>query len=325
MSGHTWAVVLAAGEGSRLRSLTTASDGVAVPKQFCSLNGGASLLGEALRRAESIAAHEHICLVVAQQHKRFWEPLLASTVPANIIVQPENRGTANGILLPLLHILARDPDARIVLLPSDHHVSEEAVLAEYLKKAVLALQRAEDEIILLGMKPDELDPELGYILPGKSHAHGLRSVTAFIEKPSETRARELTLQGALWNVFIVATRATTLLKLFQLATPDIVAAMRAALAVDATSAGQSSAMAELYRTLPSRDFSSDIAQQHESLLRVIAVPSCGWSDLGTPKRVGQALHREPAHSAEMRTPHWAHLNLAIQHALVNSVGATLAR
>jgi len=53
--GGTWAVVLAAGEGSRLRALTTTSSGIAVPKQFCSLRGGASLLEEALQRAAAVA------------------------------------------------------------------------------------------------------------------------------------------------------------------------------------------------------------------------------------------------------------------------------
>src|SRR5689334_15770955 len=100
---HTWGLVLAAGEGSRLRSLTTTTDGQAVPKQFCSLRGGPSLLHEALQRAEKIAPRERICTIVAQQHQHWWNEPLAMLDPLNVIAQPENRGTANGILLPLLH------------------------------------------------------------------------------------------------------------------------------------------------------------------------------------------------------------------------------
>jgi len=113
----TWALVLAAGEGSRLRALTT-TNGVAVPKQFCSPQSGPSLLQEALRRAEAVAPRSRICTIVAEQHRRWWEGPLWSLPPQNIIVQPENRGTAAGLLLPLLlHIEARDPQARVVVLP----------------------------------------------------------------------------------------------------------------------------------------------------------------------------------------------------------------
>ena len=62
---HNWAVVLAAGEGSRLQVLTTMASGVAVPKQFCSLGGGTSLLHDALKRASVIAPPERMCVVVA--------------------------------------------------------------------------------------------------------------------------------------------------------------------------------------------------------------------------------------------------------------------
>jgi mannose-1-phosphate guanylyltransferase len=86
-------------------------------------------LGEALQRCDAVAEPDHITVIVASGHRRWWLPLLREMPTANVIVQPSNRGTANGILLPLLHIMARDPDARIVLLPSDHYVRDERVLA----------------------------------------------------------------------------------------------------------------------------------------------------------------------------------------------------
>jgi mannose-1-phosphate guanylyltransferase len=113
-SSNNWVVVLAAGDGNRLRSVATNGTGDAVPKQFCSLRGGPSLLLETLERAEPVAARDCICVVVASQHRRWRESMLSRTPTVNVIVQPMNRGTANGILLPLLHIEARDPDARIV-------------------------------------------------------------------------------------------------------------------------------------------------------------------------------------------------------------------
>lgn len=320
-TGHTWALILAAGEGSRLRSLTTTRAGIAVPKQFCSLRGGLSLLHETLQRAEAIADRERICTVVAQQHRRWWERALSSLPRSNVIVQPENRGTGNGILLPLLHILDRDPEARIVLLPSDHHVRDEAVLARSLERAVAQLATRNREVLLLGLEPEEVDPELGYIVPGGEDGYGVRSVERFVEKPSDALARSLLGAGALWNAFIVVARAQALLELFSHRFPDVVANMRAVVAHDASNPMEPVAARHLYGTLPEIDFSRHVLQGFESPLRVLAVPPCGWSDLGTPERVARTLRRvavEKVDFDELPFPLSGHLNLAAQHLLVQT-------
>jgi hypothetical protein len=128
--GRIWAIVLAGGAGRRLTALTTTSAGTVIPKQYCSLWGGSSLLQDALARARTVAAREHTCVVVAAGHNGWWEvPLWAQPV-RNTIAQPVDRGTAIGVLLPLLHILGRDPAARILILPSDHRVREERILTQ---------------------------------------------------------------------------------------------------------------------------------------------------------------------------------------------------
>jgi len=82
--GNTWALILAAGQGTRLSSLTTTDEGFAVPKQFCSLRGGASLLEETLSRAETVATRGHIVTVVAAEHRRWWKaPLWTLPLPCN--------------------------------------------------------------------------------------------------------------------------------------------------------------------------------------------------------------------------------------------------
>jgi len=113
--------------------------GRAVPKQFCSLRGGASLLQCALRRAEALVTRERTCTIVAAQHRDWWTHELALLPVSNIIVQPHNRGTGNGILLALLHVLERDPHAQLVLLPSDHHVCAEETLSRALRRATTQL------------------------------------------------------------------------------------------------------------------------------------------------------------------------------------------
>jgi mannose-1-phosphate guanylyltransferase len=129
MRNRTWAIVLAGGEGSRLSNLTTTRSGVRVPKQFCSLAGGPSLLRQTIERAAALAPRAQIAVVVAEAHRAFWRDELADLPAENVLVQPEGRGTAPGILLPALHVARRDPGAKLAVLPSDHHVENEAALA----------------------------------------------------------------------------------------------------------------------------------------------------------------------------------------------------
>ncbi len=313
----TWPVVLAAGDGTRLRSLTTSFCGKTVPKQFCSLYEGPSLLHEALSRAEAVASTSRTCAVVAEQHRQWWEGALDSLPVANVIVQPENRGTANGILLPILHILEREPDAQIVLLPSDHHVRQEPILAASLRKAVEQLRWRFDEAVLLGLQPEETDPELGYIVPGRSDGKGALTVAHFVEKPSFAQASELIERGALWNAFIVVASARALLAMFKESIPQVVSRMSAAVKRDLDAGAGTRATTELYSALPTIDFSKEILSAQESRLRVLPVPRCGWSDLGTPKRVADALCRTSHPAVVKQLPGvFGGLSLATQHALL---------
>jgi mannose-1-phosphate guanylyltransferase len=297
----TWALVLAAGEGSRLHSLTRDERGIAVPKQFCSLQGGPCLLQEALARAASVAPLPQICSVVAEQHRQWWGPLLSYLPEQNVISQPQNRGTAFGILLPLLRILERDPDATVVLLPADHYLSDEKIMAASLRRAAALAQSDRGSIYLLGVEPDEPDTELGYIVPAARGRDDAAGVLRFIEKPNAVRARTLLDEGALWNVFIMAASVRTLLSLFDSRFATIIAAMRGF---------EAGGLDSIYRNLRTVDFSKEVLQGRESMLKVLTVPHCGWTDLGTPERVGRILEG----LQDLATPPYfpAHVSLADQ-------------
>lgn len=297
----TWALVLAAGEGSRLHSLTRNEQGVVLPKQFCSLQGGPCLLQEALQRAASVAPLLRICSVVAEQHRQWWSPLLSYLPEQNVISQPQNKGTAFGILLPLLRILERDPDATVVLLPADHYLSDEKVMAGALRRAAVLAHADPGSIYLLGVEPDEPDTELGYIVPASRGREGAAGVLRFVEKPNAVRARVLLDAGALWNVFIMAASVRTLLSLFDGRFATTIAAMRGFEGADLNS---------VYDNLRTVDFSKDVLQGRESMLKVITVPNCGWTDLGTPERVGRILEGLQETATPLYFP--AHVSLADQ-------------
>jgi mannose-1-phosphate guanylyltransferase len=276
----TWAVVLAAGEGRRIRELTLGPDGVSVPKQYCSFGRERCMLEWARERAVRVVPSARTLTVVASEHREHWEPLLGSTGGA--IVQPRNRGTAAGILLPLLHILDRQPDALVLLLPSDHHVGHEGLLQAALEGA-LDQAREEDSLVLLGMTPDAADTEYGWIRPGTGAWRGVRRVLRFVEKPSAADAALLYAEGALWNTFMMAGRARTIVRLIARTLPGLVRDLR-----EAFERGPR-AVDSIYDKLVARDFSRDVLAHSVERLRVLTAPGCGWTDLGTPARLKSFL------------------------------------
>jgi mannose-1-phosphate guanylyltransferase len=284
-----WAVVLAGGQGSRLSSITMTSTGTAIPKQFCSLGAGASLLHDAVHRASAVAVASRTYVVVSEQHRQWWQKMLPSIGQCRLQVQPAARGTGIGILLPLLEIEQRDPGASVLFLPSDHYVRDEARLGASLRDAMALTRIHPDKVILLGFEPDDEDPDLGYIVPHHDGRHLSSVVSRFVEKPSRSEAHTLTVQGALWNSFIFACRPRALLQLFEARFPRAVHDLRKAMC--AIGADGRSRLADVFEHLPGIDFSDEIVADNAAHLLVLRVPPCGWSDLGTPVRLAQTVRR----------------------------------
>jgi mannose-1-phosphate guanylyltransferase len=281
-------LVLAAGDGRRLQGLTVDSQGRYRPKQYWSFEDGGSLLAKALDRAGRILPKEQAAVVVAADHQNWWQQELSRLPSPNLIVQPSNRGTAIGILLPLLTLMRRDPDCGFLVLPSDHHVAEEYILAAAARTALSHAEHDAEHVFLLGITPEEPDPDLGWIVPGPTRG-GFTTVERFIEKPSASLARSLFHGGGIWNSFLFAASGRALLALFVVRLPNIVSVLRRALARDGGSPGAT--VSQVYRDLPIVDFSQDVLQGCEERLRVQRVAACGWSDLGTPARVERVRRR----------------------------------
>lgn len=290
--GNTWALVLAAGSGTRLHELTRLGRESSVPKQYCSLTGGPSLLRDTLSRAARIAPPRRTVVVVAAEHRLWWKDDLTAIPAENVVVQPANRGTAVGVLLPLLEILRRDPEAAVVMLPSDHFVADEAVLEGALRRGLEAASRHPEEIVLLGIEPDAPDTEYGWIVPGETASSEAFRVRSFVEKPPRETAERLLGLGGVWNSFLVVARGRALEALYLRRRPSLLGALRAA-PRGADGSIDRGTLARTYESLPVSDFSRDLLQRSERWLRVVPVPYCGWSDLGTPARLLECVFRRP--------------------------------
>jgi mannose-1-phosphate guanylyltransferase len=286
-----WSIVLAGGDGKRLRCLTTDAHGVSVPKQYCSLQGGVSLLRLAFERAARVSLWHRITAVVAEQHHDWWKPECEDLPATNTVPQPINRGTAPGVLLPLLAVLSRDPDPLLVVYPSDHFVADEDALEDAVRHGLAQVARDPEKVVLLGMTPDDVDSAFGWIVPGDAADGAPNPVERFVEKPPASLAMRLLERGGLWNSFILVARGRTLLDLYRQRIPGLLTGMKDALELDRLSGGGSRHMNLLYEGLDATDFSRNLLQGAESRLSVVPVRPCGWSDLGTPERVARCVEQ----------------------------------
>jgi mannose-1-phosphate guanylyltransferase len=223
-----WGVLLAGGDGTRLKNLTRLISGDDRPKQFCRLFGDESLLGLARKRAERNISPEQILVLLTRSHRAFYvqEPGIR---PSQRIVQSENRGTAPPILYSLLSIEQIDDDAIVATLPSDHHFSDEPAFTVALECAFETAAQHPGSVILLGASPQGPEVEYGWIELGPS-VHGAGGVWSrvrgFFEKPSLHAARELLARGSLWNTFVMVGHVRGFLEMVNASVADAVERLR---------------------------------------------------------------------------------------------------
>jgi mannose-1-phosphate guanylyltransferase len=294
-----WNIVLAGGEGTRLRPLTRLLHADDRPKQFAVLTGERSLLQQTLDRMAGLARGGRTLVVVGEGRAALAHEQLRGRAGVEIVRQPRNVGTAPGILLPLAHVLARAPEATVVVTPSDHHFSRPERFTGKLPYAAVAAGAAPTGVCLVGVGADEPSTELGWVVPGAPlpGCPGASAVEAFVEKPGRAAAEDLLERGALWNTFVLVGRARALWALAAAALPRMALGFERLLDAGGL-AGDARAVRRLYEDLAPADFCADVlARARPGGLAVVAVEGSGWSDWGTPARLRRSLAGSPALAA----------------------------
>jgi mannose-1-phosphate guanylyltransferase len=285
---RTWVLVLAGGSRAAAPS---GHDDSPDGNGFGALLEQRSLLKMALARARVLAPRERICVLVDRAQKGYLSDSLEGLPSGNVLVQPCHRGSAAEILLAYLTMLKRDPWARIVALPSRHFVHDEQALASTLLDVATPTAQTRNKVTLVGIPPDEPDPELAYILPGRWFEDGTRSVHRVVNASDKASASAMLARGALWDSSIVAARAIVLVNVMRACMPNLVNQMEMSLAHGESPEVRADALAQLYARLPSVDFSRAISDRAEPECRVITSRRCGWSALGAPRRVAAVIRR----------------------------------
>lgn len=298
MKSETWGVILAGGDGTRLRDLSRIISGDNRPKQFCALFGGRTLLAKTRGRLTPAISPQRMLFVVVRDHERFYLPELEDVDESRIVVQPANRGTTAAIVYSLLRLTRLEGDPVVAFFPADHHYADEKRFAHAVGKAFEAVHSHPELLVLLGAKAENAQVEYGWIEPGRRLDAGrgdsgwpVFRVDRFWEKPNARLAQTLLGRGCLWNTFVIAGRALTFLEILESKIPHILKAFQP-VARARTSAEEEARAAELYDSLPSGDFSHEILTRCPDRLAVLRMDDTGWGDLGTPGGVLDAIQRD---------------------------------
>ncbi len=289
-----WAVILAGGDGTRLRSMTRAIAGDDRPKQFCQIVGRRTLLDQTRSRVALSVSTKRTLLVVTEKHQRFYRPLTLNVPQDLLVVQPESKGTAPAILYALQRVAAKSRNAIVALFPSDHYFTDDEAFMSHVDAAYHAAELRPGTVVLFGITPEGPEVEYGWIEPKKSILSSLPGsitrVQRFWEKPSADVAQSLMEHGCLWNSFVMVGQVDALLKMTQRALTELYDSFSRVEHTFGTAAEQV-AVRELYSTIQEANFSHQVLASRPDDLAVMRVADVGWSDLGEPARVLSTLSR----------------------------------
>ncbi len=271
-----YAVIMAGGSGTRLWPLSRKG----TPKQLLPLVEGKSLLRLAYERLDGVVPAERVLVCTGAEHRAIVAEQLPELDPANILGEPEGRDSLNAIAWPAAVLAARDPDAVMAVLSSDHLITPVDRFAAALRDGFDAAEADRDALITFGVVPTSPHTGFGYLERGVEldGRPGVCRVEAFAEKPDRDTAQKYLDSGRyLWNAGMFVWRAETFLDQLRLLLPETHEAVR----VIAAEPGR---LAELFPAL--RKISVDYAimepvSQGAGSGHVLAVGlPIEWQDLG---------------------------------------------
>ncbi len=285
----TAAIILAGGEGTRLKRLVRSMTGGDVPKQYCTLLGEETLLDRTRRRVEMVVTPKHTVFVVNQAHEQYYSSILGGVSKSNLVVQPDNRGTAAAILLALTRLAATLPDASVAIFPSDQFVSDEREFVRHVEIALEVADARPELVVVLGVEPSHPDVSYGWIEPAQRidvDRWSLYRVGGMWEKPTVEDAVWLLKRGCLWNSSVVIGRISTILGMIMVAAPELHSAF-APLRAKFPEPPSPRNVANVYKNLPMTSFSQHVLRASPVNLAVLPVAGVRWIDLEEPQRLHQ--------------------------------------
>lgn len=279
MNQNNYCVIMAGGIGARFWPMSRTSH----PKQFIDILGtGETLIQQTFRRFERVCPSGNIYIVTNEIYRDLIKQQLAGISDAQILCEPTRRNTAPCVAYANYTILQRNPDANIVVAPSDHIILKEDNFIEVIESA-LAATAANDWLLTLGIQPSRPDTGYGYIQFDDSRHYAdddrLRKVKTFTEKPQLEMAQQFLQSGDfLWNSGIFIWSLKSIMKAFESYLPEVDSIFKEGIGIYNTPS-EKEFIANAYTIC--RNISIDYGIMEKATNVYVLASDFGWSDLGT--------------------------------------------
>ncbi|MBT8323325.1 MAG: mannose-1-phosphate guanylyltransferase [Eudoraea sp.] len=278
MNSNYYAILMAGGVGSRFWPVSTTAN----PKQFHDMLGtGDTLIQKTFNRLNRFIPSENIFILTNEMYNDLVLEQLPGIRPNQVVLEPAMRNTAPCILYAALKIHKENPDALMVVAPSDHWIEDETAFQDNVTRCFEKCAEA-PVLCTLGIKPSFPNTGYGYIeydAHGKEAADALRPVAQFREKPDYVTAKSFLDQGNfLWNAGIFMWSAKTIIEAFQKYQPSMYALFEAGIPVYNTNK-EAEFISNQYPN--AENISIDYAILEHAETTLVLPASFDWNDLGT--------------------------------------------
>lgn len=284
---HTNIVIMAGGIGSRLWPVSTPE----MPKQFIDLLGvGKSLLQLTVERFRPVADIAGMWVVTSENYVDIVRKQLPEMPADHILAEPVPRNTAPCIAYACWRIMQEDPEANIVVTPSDAIVLKTELFSEIISKA-LEFTASTSSIVTVGIHPDRPETGYGYICSSSKEEGNVVKVNEFREKPDrETAGRYLAAGNYFWNAGIFVWSVSTIVDQMRRHAPQI-AGMMDKIARTFGTEEEKAALAEFFPQCDKISIDYAVMEKSDSIYVISA--DLGWSDLGSWTSAGSHIAEGP--------------------------------
>lgn len=290
MTNHCYVVIMAGGAGTRFWPLSTSQK----PKQFLDvLNKGTTLLQDTYKRALLLCKKEHIIVVTNKDYEHLVKEQLPDLPEENIWIEPYRKNTAPCVAYAAYKLRDKDPDAMMLVLPSDHIIQKEKT---FVKAVQSCFQKASEEdcLITIGIKPTRPNTGYGYIQFISDSANKRDSrifkVKTFIEKPNLEMARYFVKSGEfLWNAGIFIWSVKSIIHAFEKHEKEIAQIFEEGKGIYYTK-NEKAFVEKAYSVC--KNISIDYAILEKSENVYVRASAIGWSDVGTWKSLYEHLNKD---------------------------------
>ena len=284
---HTNIVIMAGGIGSRLWPVSTPE----MPKQFIDLLGvGKSLLQLTVERFRPVADIAGMWVVTSENYVDIVRKQLPEMPADHILAEPVPRNTAPCIAYACWRIMREDPEANIVVTPSDAIVLKTELFSEIISKA-LEFTASTSSIVTVGIHPDRPETGYGYICSTSKEECNVVKVNEFREKPDrETAERYLAAGNYFWNAGIFVWSVSTIVDQMRRHSPQI-AGMMDKIAGTFGTEEEKAALAEFFPQCDKISIDYAVMEKSDSIYVISA--DLGWSDLGSWTSAGSHIAEGP--------------------------------